>query len=268
MPRSADPSHAQERARQRTLLERYHRTGDRLARDAFIASTMELAYALARRYRGRGIEYDDLVQVASTGLVNAVERFDVDRGVEFSTYAVPTILGELRRCFRDQFWAIRVPRDLQETALAIDLTIQRLTQVGRAPSVAEVAAETGHDEETVLEALEALRSMHAASLDAPIGAPDSDDAGLISSIGEVDGGYERAETAWIAHDLLDQLDERTSTVLRLRFGEDLTQSEIGALVGVSQMQISRILRQGLDQLAALAEEQDVPPAHRAPDKAA
>src|SRR4051794_9296481 len=102
MGKPADRSLVKRRARQRTLLERYHRTGDRAARDAFIASTLDLAYALARRYQGRGIEYDDLVQVASAGLVNAVERFDVDRGVEFSTFAVPTILGELRRCFRDQ----------------------------------------------------------------------------------------------------------------------------------------------------------------------
>jgi RNA polymerase sigma-B factor len=188
--------------------------------------------------------------------VNAIERFDVDRGVEFSSFAVPTILGEIRRCFRDQSWAVRVPRDLQETALKVEATIEELTESGTTPTIADIAAATGFDDEAIMEAREALGGLRALSLDAPRSGEEPEGADLMALVGDEDPGFSQVEDAMTAGSLVRQLDKRAQTILRLRFEDGLTQTEIGAQVGLSQMQISRLLRQALADLGALAQREE------------
>jgi RNA polymerase sigma-B factor len=244
------------RAREdRRLLERYHRDGDAVAREALVQRFLPLARQLARRYQRGGEPLDDLVQVASLGLLKAIDRFDPKRETAFSSFAVPTILGELKRHFRDKGWSVRVPRDLQELAVRVDRVSDELgRELGRAPTTAEIAERTDTTEEQVLEAREAAAAYRAVSLDRP--REDEEDEGdrLAGWVGVEDPGFAVAEDAATVQRLMRVLSDREREVLRLRFEDDLTQSEIGARVGVSQMHVSRIIRQAIGRLRSAAEE--------------
>jgi RNA polymerase sigma-B factor len=237
----------------RRLLERYHRHGDAAAREALVERFLPLARQLARRYQRGGEPLDDLVQVASLGLLKAIDRFEPDRTTAFSSFAVPTIMGELKRHFRDRGWSVRVPRDLQEMTVRVDRTAEELSsQLGRAPTTAEIATHIGITAEQVLEAREAAGAYRAVSLDRPR-EDDEDDAS--EWMGIEDPGFRLAEEAATVERLMTVLSDREREVLRLRFGEDLTQSEIGARVGVSQMHVSRLIRQAVARLRAAAEDE-------------
>jgi RNA polymerase sigma-B factor len=251
----AYPSDRAARTREdRRLLERYHRTGDPAAREALVQRFLPLARQLARRYH-RGTEpLDDLIQVASLGLLKAIDRFEPERPTAFSSFAVPTILGELKRHFRDRGWSVRVPRDLQEMAVRVDRVSDDIARrLGRAPTTAEIAEHLDITTEQVLEAREAAGAYRAVSLDRPRD-DDGDGEGIVDSMGVEDPGFGLAEHAATVERLMSVLSDREREVLRLRFEEDLTQSEIGARVGVSQMHVSRLIRQALTRLRAEAEE--------------
>jgi RNA polymerase sigma-B factor len=227
--------------------------GDTHARELLIKRYLPLARRLARRYQHAEEPVEDLVQVASMGLIKAIDRFDVRREVVFSSYAVPTILGELRRHFRDHTWSVRVPRDLQELALRVDHAVTRLSVGGRrAPTVGEIAQTVGSSPELVLEALEAAAAYRAASLDAARAATAGEEAGesVADALGDEEVGFQHAEERATLEPLLARLTSRERVVLWLRFGEDLTQSEIGERIGVSQMQVSRLIRQALARMRA------------------
>ena len=243
------------RAREdRRLLERYHRHGDREAREALVERFLPLARQLARRYQRGSEPFDDLVQVASLGLLKAIDRFEPGRETAFSSFAVPTILGELKRHFRDRGWSVRVPRDLQEMAVRVERVTEELAGVlGRAPTPAEIATHIGASTEQVLEAREAAGAYRAISLDRPRDEDDESD-GMGESMGIEDPGFGLAEDAATVERLMSVLTDREREVLRLRFAEDLTQSEIGARVGVSQMHVSRLIRQAVARLRDEAEQ--------------
>jgi RNA polymerase sigma-B factor len=227
--------------------------GDEAAREALVHRYLSLARQLAARYAGRGRPLDDLVQVANLGLVKAVDRYDPGRGAAFSSYAVPTIVGELRRHFRDAGWAVHVPRSVQERVLTIGKVADRLSAgTGRTPTVAELAGATGESPEDVVDALSAGHAYEADSLDEPTGGEG--DASRGERVGEEDPGFERVEDWQAIAPALNTLSDRDRAVLRLRFVEDLTQSQIAERVGVSQMQVSRILRRTVSRIQILARE--------------
>jgi RNA polymerase sigma-B factor len=231
------------------------RAGDPRPREVLVERYLPLARRLVRRYQHTDEPVDDLVQVASIGLIKAVDRFDSSREVMFSSYAVPTILGELKRHFRDRTWSVRVPRDLQELALRVDQAVTRLSAGrNRAPSVAEVARTVRASEEQVLEALEAIGAYRASSLDVSRSTREDDGESVAEALGREDEGYEQAERRASLQPLLARIGERERVVLGLRFGADLTQAEIGERIGVSQMQVSRLIRQALSRLRASADE--------------
>jgi RNA polymerase sigma-B factor len=248
-PRAALPaSSACRLTADRLLFERYHDRGDPICRAQLVERFLPLARQLASRYVRRDEPFDDLLQVACLGLLNAIDRYDLRHGAAFSSYAVPTIVGELKRYFRDKTWAVRVPRDLQELALRVERLGGELARdLGRQPSVAELAAAAGAVEEDVLEALEAATAYRAASLDAPVHSEAEDDT-LGASIGMTDDGYARAEQRALLDQLVRSVSLRERRVLRLRFDEDLTQQQIGERIGISQMQVSRILRASIARL--------------------
>jgi RNA polymerase sigma-B factor len=251
----APPPGEGDRARSdRRLFERYFDDRDPVDRDAIIERFLPLARQLAARYQRPEEPFDDVFQVACFGLVKAVDRFDADRGVAFSSYAVPTIMGEIKRHFRDRTWAVRVPRDLQDLALRVDRVADALTrELGRAPTVDEVAASIDADPEAVLEAMQASSAYRATSLETPRAGGDDDPGDTLGdTVGITDDGFLRAEQRATLHALLRSLTAREREVVRLRFEEDLTQAAIGERIGVSQMQVSRVLRQALSRLRALA----------------
>jgi len=232
------------------LFHRVRKHSDTRAREQLVERYLPLARRLARRYQRAEEPIEDLVQVASLGLLKAVDRFDSGREVVFSSYAVPTILGELKRHFRDRTWSVRVPRDLQELVLRVDRTVTALSEdKHRSPSVSEIARTLRVSEEQVLEALEAAGAYRAGSLDAPRSTPGEEpDESVGDVIGSEDEGYDRAEERATIEPLFARISERERLVLRLRFSEDLTQAEIGERIGVSQMQVSRLIRQALARL--------------------
>jgi RNA polymerase sigma-B factor len=244
-----------ERAREaQALFERVH-TGDSAARDALVERFLPLARQLARRYQRANEPLDDLVQVASVGLVKAVDRFDPQRGVAFSSYAVPTILGELKRYFRDSGWALHVPRGVQERAMQVDRAIKELAgRLGRSPSVTEVAEHTGVSVEDVLGAMEASQAYEAVSLEAERGGGEGGSDTYADTIGAEDDRYDLVEYGAAIAPALRTLAPRDRVILHLRFVEDLTQSEIAERIGVSQMQISRLIRRALTRLRTVAGE--------------
>jgi RNA polymerase sigma-B factor len=253
-PASNAPGSGAERSRDdRELFVRLGE-GDEQARKQLVERFLPLARQLARRYQRAGEPLDDLMQVASMGLIKAIDRFDPDREIAFSSYAVPTILGEIKRHFRDRTWAVRVPRDLQELTLRVDKAVSELSEeLRRQPSVAEIGAAVGADEEQVLEALQASGAYRAVSFDAPRGAEAEDDVATIAdSVGVAEDGFDRAEERATLEHLLATVTQRERDVLRMRFEEDMTQAEIGAVIGVSQMQVSRVIRQALTRLRAAA----------------
>ncbi len=217
-------------------------------RDELVEMHLPLVEYLARRFRNRGEPLDDLVQVATIGLIKSVDRFDLERGVEFSTYATPTIVGEIKRHFRDKGWAIRVPRRLQELKLSLTKATGELSQKnGRAPTVAELAGHLGLTEEEILEGLESANAYSAVSLDAPDGG-DDDSPAVADSLGMVDEALEGVEDRESLKPLLDKLPAREKKILMLRFFGGMTQSQIAAELGISQMHVSRLLARTLAQL--------------------
>lgn len=235
------------------LLRRY-RDGDLDAREQIVRSFMPLAKRLAGRYRHTGESEEDLEQVAYVGLIKAIDRFDPDLG-PFVRYAVPTILGELRRHFRDKGWALRVPRSVQERVLKINDAIDVLSgRLGRSPSPRDVADHTGMSLEEILEGLDAAGAYSPTTLDAPHPGDMDGDRTLGDSIGKEEIGYEMIELGQAVAPAFRALPEREQLILRLRFIDDLTQSEIAQRVGVSQMHVSRLLRRSLDRLNAAADD--------------
>ena len=226
------------------------RAGDRAARDELIQRHMPLARSLAVQYRHAREPFDDLCQVANLGLVKAVDRFDPDRGIAFTSYAVPTILGELKRHFRDRTWAIHFSRSVQESIARVDKATETLRQqLGRFPTAGEVAEHCGMNVEDVTEALLADNASRMSSLDAPVQREDGD---LSDMLGRDDAGLNRVEDALWIEQLAAHLTPREREILRLRFVEDLVQREIAERVGISQMHVSRVLRQALAHLAEAA----------------
>ena len=235
------------------LLLSYHRDGDREARDQALVELMPLVRALASRYAGRGEPLEDLVQVGALGLIKAVDRFDVDRGVEFSSYAVPTIVGEIRRHFRDKAWAMHVPRRLKELSVRLSRVLDELTtELGRSPTIAELAAATGVEEEDVIDALDSANAYSTRSLHAPF--EDGDETSLADKLGKDEAGYAEVEDGSLVAAGLDALDERERRIVELRFFEEMTQSQIAAEVGISQMHVSRLLRSALATMRGRIEE--------------
>ena len=235
------------------MFAEFGRTRDPTLRDQLIEAHLGLAEYLARRFSNRGEPLDDLVQVASTGLIKAVDRFEPERGLEFSTYATHTIVGELKRHFRDKGWAVRVPRRMQELHLRLATVVSTLSQqVGRSPTVAEIATAAGVSEEEVLEAMEAGQAYRFTSLDAP--TPGEDGGTLSSQLGGDDEKLVDVEHRAALSPLIKRLPPRQQMILHLRFFESMTQSEIAARLGISQMHVSRLLARSLAQLRAAAEE--------------
>jgi RNA polymerase sigma-B factor len=218
------------------------------ARDGLVALHMPLVEHLARRFRNRGEPYDDLVQVATIGLIKAIDRFDSDRGVEFSTYATPTILGEIKRYFRDKGWAIRVPRRLQELRLSLTAATAELTQeLGRAPTVAELSDRLGLSPDLVIEGLESANAYNTLSLDAP-DQNETDTTTVLDGLGGEDEALESVEYRESLKPLLARLDTREKRILTLRFFRGMTQSQIAEEIGISQMHVSRLLSRTLTEL--------------------
>jgi len=229
------------------LFREYRRTGDRALRNQLVQEHLRLGEFLARRFLHRGEPLDDLRQVALIGLVKAVERFEPERGLQFSSFATPTITGELRRHFRDKGWAVRVPRRVQELHLELDRTIATLSQeLGRAPTTQEIAARAGVEEEEVLESLEASSLYRLASLDA--GRSDDDGGSPADRAGTEDEELAAVEDRVTVSALLEVLPEREQKIVYLRFFAGLTQSEIADEVGISQMHVSRLLVRSLETL--------------------
>jgi RNA polymerase sigma-B factor len=219
-----------------------------VARDGLVSLHMPLVEHLARRFRNRGEPYDDLVQVATIGLIKAIDRFDSDRGVEFSTYATPTILGEIKRYFRDKGWAIRVPRRLQELRLSLTAATAELTQeLGRAPTVAELSERLGLSPDLVIEGLESANAYNTLSLDAP-DQNETDATTVLDGLGGEDEALESVEYRESLKPLLAQLDTREKRILTLRFFRGMTQSQIAEEIGISQMHVSRLLARTLTEL--------------------
>ncbi len=235
------------------LLVAFHRDGDVVARDRALVELMPLVRALASRYAGRGEPLEDLVQVGSIGLIKAVDRFDIDRGVDFPSYAVPTIVGEIRRHFRDKAWAMHVPRRLKELSLRLSRILDQLTnELGRSPTIAELAAAAGVEEEEAIDALDSMNAYSTRSLDAPF--DDASDDSLSEKLGTDETGYTEVEDGTLLAAGLDALDERERQIVELRFFEELTQSQIASEIGISQMHVSRLLRRALATMRGRIEE--------------
>jgi RNA polymerase sigma-B factor len=236
------------------LLEAY-REGDDEAREALVNRYLPLVRSLAARYAGRGEPLEDLVQVGSIGLLLAIERFDTERGVQFTTYAVPTIVGEIQRHFRDRAWALHVPRRMKELSVRLTRTISAMTaELGRAPTIAELAEAVGAEEDEIVEALETSHAFSTRSLSQPLGANGSEDETMQDLLGVTEAGYTEVEDGVLVETGLAALDERERRIVELRFFEGLTQSEIAARIGISQMHVSRLLRRALQTMRGRLED--------------
>ena len=234
-------------ARQR-LWARFAESRDPAIREELVRRYLPFAKSLTQRYRGVNESFDDLLQVASLALVNAVDRFDPARGIPFTAFASPTILGELKRHFRDRVWTMRVPRGLHDRMGEVEKAIGELTEeMQRSPAVGEIAERLEIEQTDVLEAMEASHNRRPLSLDRPAGEGE-DEAPASESIGEEDPGFELVEGKAALEEAIPQLDERERLVLRLRFAEDMTQSQIAERIGHSQMHVSRILRRALQRM--------------------
>ena len=245
---------ASDRDRAAADLRAFVRSRDPSARERAVRRYLPLANSIARRFdRGGKVPLEDLQQIAALGLVKALERYDPDNGAAFTSFAVPTIQGEIRRYFRDYTWAVKPPRDLQDLAVRIEREREQLTSdLGRNPTAHETAEHMGSSTEDVVEALHAARARISDSFDRPIASDEDDGATLAQVLGAEDPGFERAESAATIDLLLEALSERDALVVELRFRHDLTQAEIGARVGCSQMHVSRILRAAIATLREAA----------------
>lgn len=251
--RSRGGDRAAARELEQELLIRYHDCGDLAAREQLVERFLPLARDLALRYTYTDEQFDDLLQVASLGLIKAIDRFEPGRGTRFTSYAAPTILGELKRHFRDKGWSVHVPRDLQERTLAVSRATEILSkELGRSPKAREVAEHLGCSVEQVLEAQEAAGSYEAASLDAPVARDDGDSAALVDMLGGEESAYELVEDREAIARSWKELPDVERSVLELRFMHDLNQREIGERIGYSQMHVSRLLRRALTRLEAAA----------------
>jgi RNA polymerase sigma-B factor len=250
----------------RALLRRYHVDGDLSARQQLIEQYMSLVRSLARRYSYRGEQLDDLVQIGAIGLIKAIDRFDIDRGVELTTYATPNIIGEIKRHFRDKGWSVRVPRGLQELNVQLSKLIEAKTvELGRSPTIQELAKAAGAEEEDVLEALESGRAYSAVSLSTS-GANDEDgEVDPLESLGAEEPQYEISEDRAVLAPGFRVLDERERMILHLRFFKGLTQSQIAQQVGISQMHVSRLIRRALEKIRDEIASEEVSPPSRVAD---
>ena len=244
----------------KVLLRRYHEEGDLAAREQLIEQYMSLVRSLARRYAYRGEQLEDLVQIGAIGLIKAIDRFDVNRGVELTTYATPNIIGEIKRHFRDRGWSVRVPRGLQELNIQLSRLLEELTvQLSRSPTIAELAKAAEVTDEEVLEALESGRAYSSLSLS--VGASQDEEGELdpLESLGTEEPRYALTEDLAVLAPGFRVLDERERQILHLRFFEGLTQSQIAQQVGISQMHVSRLIRRSLEKIRAeIAVEPDEP----------
>jgi RNA polymerase sigma-B factor len=240
------------------LFARHRESEDPAIVEELVIRFEPLVRSIARRYQTRGESIDDLIQVANVGLLKAISRFDPDRGFAFTSFATPTMLGELKRYFRDSGWAVHVPRGVKERALELaDATETLSAQLGRSPSIAELAHQLGATQEQTLEALEAYHGRHASPLER--GSDDDDEMGALSpsaTIGVEDEGLEAAEFRTVIARGVDALSESDRRLLRMRFEEDLTQSEIARRIGTSQMQVSRLLRAAIERIRIISGEID------------
>jgi len=250
-PRRARPSASTEASE---LFVRWQTQGDQAAREELLTRFMPLTRSLARRYGRSSEPFDDLLQVASLGLLKAIDRFEPERGHPFPSFAVPTILGEMRRYFRDSGWAVHMPRGTQERALKVRHAQERLTnERGHAPTVGQLAEYLEFDTEDVLDTLQALQAYETVSLDAPPPSAEDDAMAVGDVLGHDDERYELIELDATVTPALEHLPARERLILHMRFVEDHTQAEIAERVGISQMQVSRLLRRSLDQLRALTD---------------
>jgi RNA polymerase sigma-B factor len=240
------------------LLRRYHEDGDLQAREKLIEQYMSLVRSLARRYSYRGEQLEDLVQIGAIGLIKAIDRFDLERGVELTTYATPNIIGEIKRHFRDKGWSVRVPRGLQELNVQLSRLVEQLTvQLARSPTIPELAKAAGVEEEQVLEALESGRAYTSLSLSVGGGGGDDDDLDPLESLGTEEHQYAVSEDRAVLAPGFKVLDERERKILQLRFFEGLTQSQIAQQVGISQMHVSRLIRRSLEKIReTIAEDEE------------
>ena len=239
------------------LLREYHQAGNLAAREQLIERYLSLVRSLARRYAYRGEQLDDLVQIGSIGLIKAIDRFDVDRGVELTTYATPNIIGEIKRHFRDKGWSVRVPRGLQELNVQLSRLIEQLTvQLQRSPTISELAEAAQVDEEAVLEALESSRAYSSLSLSTGGSQEDGEELDPLESIGTEEPQYEISEDWAVLAPGLKALDDREKAILHLRFFEGLTQSQIAQQIGISQMHVSRLIRRALQKIRDEVEAQE------------
>jgi RNA polymerase sigma-B factor len=233
------------------LLRRYHEEGDLSAREQLIEQYMSLVRSLARRYSYRGEQLEDLVQIGAIGLIKAIDRFDLDRGVELTTYATPNIIGEIKRHFRDRGWAVRVPRGLQELNVQLSRLVETLTvQLARSPTIPELAKAAGVEEEEVLEALESGRAYSSLSLSSGGGSDEEGDLDPLESLGEIEHQYEVSEDRAVLAPGFRVLDDRERMILHLRFFDGLTQSQIAQQVGISHMHVAGQIRRSLEKIRA------------------
>jgi RNA polymerase sigma-B factor len=243
------------------LLRRYREAQDPVLLEEIVVRFEPLARSVARRYQARGEPLEDLTQVAMVGLLKAIARFDPDRGFAFTSFATPTMLGELKRYFRDSGWAVHVPRGVKERALEVaSVTDQLSVKLGRSPSLEELAEALGATEEQTLEAIEAYHARHAAPLEA---GSDDEEAGvpaLAAVLGAEDARLEQAEYLTMIAKGVETLSESHRLILYLRFGRDLTQSEIASRIGASQMQVSRLLRAAIEKIRRVSGDTDAPAA--------
>jgi RNA polymerase sigma-B factor len=231
----------------RELLRRYHEQGDVSAREELVERHLPLVRSLARRYAGRGESIEDIEQVGAIGLIKAIDRYELERDVALTTYATPNVVGEIKRHFRDRGWTIRIPRALQELNVKMSGAVERLTvRLGRSPTISELARELDATPEQVLEAVEAGSAYSPVSLSASPG--NEEDLDLMEVIGTEDEGYARSEERASLEPALGELPDREREILRMRFEEGLTQTQIADRVGLSQMHVSRLIRRSLETM--------------------
>jgi RNA polymerase sigma-B factor len=248
LPQTPKGKLAWDKERTRELFRRYKEEGDEAARDELVVSHLNLVRFLSAKFKNRGEPLDDLIQVGTIGLIKAIDRFDPERGLEFTTYATPTIMGELKRHFRDKGWSVRVPRRLQELSAKVNQTTDELTkELQRSPSTEEVATRLGVTVDEVLEAMESSSAYSSVSLEGP--ATDDDDApAIIDHYASVDQDLAASDDRMVVEDTVRNFSPREQEIVRMRFEDGLTQVEIAKRLGVSQVQVSRLLRRTLKKL--------------------
>lgn len=252
---------------ERELLVRVRDSKDAVAREELITRYLPLVKSLARRFASRGQPVEDLIQVGSIGLIKAIDRFDLGRGVELSTYATPTILGEIKRYFRDKGWAVKVPRALQDLNVRLNRVIEQLTvELRRSPTIAELATATRATEEEVVEALESGRAYSSVSIFSGGTSDDDESLELLDCLGAEEAAYDIFEQRRVLAPAMGRLEPRERLILHLRFFEGMTQTQVAARIGISQMHVSRLIRRSIDNLRLfMAEEESLVKAARGRD---